>query len=68
MRHSFLKPNESYSENLKVQLDLLNYAKKANLKVATGVDTSSLAVKSDLICLKAEVDKIDINKLKTFLC
>ena len=35
------------------------------LKKATGVDTSNLAAKSDLASLKAEVDKIDIDKLKT---
>ena len=34
-------------------------------KKATGVDTSNLAAKSDLASLKAEVDKIDIDKLKT---
>ena len=34
------------------------------LKKATGVDTSNLAAKSDLGSLKAEVDKIDIDKLK----
>ena len=28
------------------------------------VDTSKLAAKSDLVCLKAEVDKLDIGKLK----
>ena len=30
---------------------------------ATGVDTSGLAVKKDFIALKAEIDKLDINKL-----
>ena len=35
------------------------------MKKATGVDTSNLAAKSDLVSLKAEVDKIDIDKLKT---
>ena len=42
-----------------------NYAAKADLKGATGVDKSNLATNSDLAVLKAEVDKIDINKLKT---
>ena len=51
--------------NLKVALDLSNYATKADLKVETGVDTSNLAAKSQLAHLKAEVDKIDIGKLKT---
>ena len=38
---------------------------QADLKGAAGVDTSNLAAKSDLARLKAEVDKIDISKLKT---
>ena len=42
-----------------------SYATKADLKNATGIDTSKLAVKSDLVSLKAEVDKIDVDKLKT---
>ena len=42
-----------------------NYATKADLKGATGVDTSNLAAKLDLARLKAEVDKIDIDELKT---
>ena len=37
---------------------------KADL--ATSVDTSNLAAKSDLAGLKAEVNKIDIGNLKTF--
>ena len=42
-----------------------NYATKTDLKNATGVDTYQLASKSDLASLKAEVDKIDVDKLKT---
>ena len=42
-----------------------SYATKAELKNATGVDTCKLAAKSDLASLKAEVDKIDVGKLKT---
>ena len=44
---------------------MCSYATKADLKNATGVDTSKLAAKSDLVSLKAEVDKIDVDKLKT---
>ena len=50
---------------IKVELDLSNYSTKADLKGATGADTSILAAKSDLASLKAEVDKINIDKLKT---
>ena len=35
------------------------------MKGATGVDTSNLAARSDLASFKTEVDKIDIDKLKT---
>ena len=35
------------------------------MKNATGVDTSKLAAKSDVACLKAKVDKIDLYKLRT---
>ena len=40
-----------------------NYATKKELKHATCVDTSKLAAKRDFIALKAEVDKLDMNKL-----
>ena len=50
-------------EDINVNVDLFNYATKADLKNATGIDTSKLAAKSDLASLKAEVDKLDIDKL-----
>ena len=40
-----------------------NYAIKKELDNATGVDKSDLAAKKDFIALKAEVGKLDINKL-----
>ena len=61
----FPKPYEHSGGNLKVELDLFNYAIKRNLKGATPADTSNLASKSDLASLKAEVHKIDVDKLKT---
>ena len=51
--------------NVKVELDLSNYAKKADLKNATGVDTFEFAKKVDLASLKSEIDKLDIGKLET---
>ena len=42
-----------------------NYAKNLRLKNDTGIDTSKLAAKSDIASLKTEVDRIDIDKLKT---
>ena len=54
----FPKPYHSLERNVKVESDLSSYAK-------TGVDTSKLAAKSDLVSLTAKVDKIDVYKLKT---
>ena len=61
MSHDFHKPNNSFGRNINVKVDLSDYATKADLKNATGMDTSKLAAKSDLVSLKKEVDKIDID-------
>ena len=52
---------------VKVELDLSNYATKADLKTATGGDTSKFTKKVDLTNLKYNVDKLDIDKLKNVL-
>ena len=39
---------------------------KKELSIATGADTSNLAIKNDFITLKAKVDKLGFNKLLTF--
>ena len=62
---SYYPPYKSYSNNVKVELDLTNYATKTDLKNITHVDVSSFASKTNLAALKAEVDKIDTDKLKT---
>ena len=51
---------------MKIELDLSNYATKADLKNAIGLDTSKFAKKLGLASLKSNVDKLDINKLKNF--
>ena len=51
--------------NIKVELDLTNYATKNDLKNITLVDVSTYASKTNLAALKREVDKIDVDKLKT---
>ena len=48
---------------MKVELDLSNYATKADFKNAIEVDTSSFAKKTDLATLKSNGDKLDIDKL-----
>ena len=45
-------------------MDLSNCATKADLKGATSVDTSKLAVKSEGAVLKPQVGKLDVDKLK----
>ena len=65
MSQYFPKPQECSSGNINVEMDLSIYPTKTDLKAATGVDTSNVAAKSDLASLKAKVDKIDIEKLKT---
>ena len=61
----YFPETKSLKGRVKVGLDLSNYATKTDLKNATGVDTSELAAKSDLASLKAEIDEIDVYKLKT---
>ena len=53
------------SNNIKVKLDLVNYATKTDLNNITHADVISFASKTNLAALKTEVDKIDTDKLKT---
>ena len=62
---SYYPPYKSFSNNVIVELDLTNYATKTDLKNVTHVDVSSFASKSNSAALKTEVDKIDVDKLKT---
>ena len=61
----YFPPYNNSGENIKVELDLSNYATKKDIKDITLVDTSSYALKTNLAALKTEVDKIDTDKLKT---
>ena len=62
---SYYPPYRSSSNNIKVKLDLTNYATKDDVKNITHVDVSSFASKTNLAALKTEADKIDADKLKT---
>ena len=55
----------SHEENIKVIIDLSNYATKKEINDITHVDTSNFALKTNLANLKTEVDKLDIGKLAT---
>ena len=54
--------SKSSGGRVKVELDLSNYATKAELKNTTGVDTSKFAKKVDLASLQSEVDRLDVDK------
>ena len=61
----YFPPYNNSSENIKVELALTNYATKTDLKNITHVDVSSFASTTNSAALKTEVDKIDVDKLKT---
>ena len=63
MSQQFPEPFRCFGGNIKVKVDLSNYATKTDLKIVTHVDTSSFALKINLANLKTEVDKLDIDKL-----
>ena len=65
MSSQYFPPYRGTSNNIKVQLDLTNYATKGDVKNITHVDVSSYVTKTNLAALKSEVDKIDTDKLKT---
>ena len=62
---SYYPPYRSSRNNIKVELNLANYATKDDVKNITHIDVSSFASKTNLAALKTEVDKIDADKLKT---
>ena len=62
---TYYPPYKSSSNNVKAELDLTNYATKTDLKNISHVDVSSFASKTNLAALKTEVDKTDVDKLKT---
>ena len=63
MSQYFPKPFRNFGGNIKVKVHVSNYSTKTDLKNVTHVDTSSFAVKTNLVSPKTEVDKLDIDKL-----
>ena len=63
MSQHFPKPYQPFGGDINVKVDLSNYATKEDIKNILHVDTSSLALRSNLASLKTEVDKLDIDKL-----
>ena len=62
--HYFRKWYESFGGDINVKTGLSNYATKTDLKNAIVIDSSKLALKSNLLSLKAKVGKTDFDKLK----
>ena len=65
MSKYFPKPYEPFGGDINVKVDLSNYATIKDIKNITHIDTSSFALKSNLANLKTEVDRLDIDKLKS---
>ena len=65
MRQYFPKPFKNFRGDIKIKVDLSNYATKDDIKNIAHVDTSNFALKTNLANLKAEVDSLDNDKLKT---
>ena len=63
--NKYFPPYNNSRENIKVELDLSNYATKKYIKDITHIDASGFASKTILAALKTEVDKIDTDNLKT---
>ena len=57
MSECFSEP-KSLGRTVKVELDLSNYATKADLKNASGVDKSKFAKKVDSANLKSDADNL----------
>ena len=62
MSHYFPKPYELFGRDINVNVDLSNYATKADIKNIMHGDTSGFPLKTNLANLKSEVDKLDIDK------
>ena len=63
MSQYFPNSNEPFGRDIKVKIDLSNYATKTDIKIISHVDTSSFALKSNLGSLKTEVGNLDTDNL-----
>ena len=63
MSQFFPKLYKPFGRDIKVKLDLSNYAIKIDINNISHVHTSILALKTNLASLKTEFDKLDIEKL-----
>ena len=63
MNQYFPKLYKPFGRNINVKVDLSNYVTKRDIKNISHVEISSFALKTNLVSLKTEVDKLDIDKL-----
>ena len=63
MNGYFPKPYKPFGKSIRVDVDLSNYAAKADIKNISHVDISIFALKTNLANVKTAVDKLDIEKL-----
>ena len=63
MSQYFPKQFWNFGGNISVKVGLWNYSTKTDQKDVTQANTSSFALKTNLVSLKTEVDKLDIYKL-----
>ena len=63
MSQYFPKPCKTFVGGINDKVVLSNYATKTDIKNILHVDTSSFALKTNLVSLKKEVDKLEIDKL-----
>lgn len=61
----YSEPDSHNNNNVEVSLALRYYATIKELNDTIGVDTSTFAAKRYFIALKAKVEKVDIDKLKS---
>ena len=54
---------KSFGKSIRVNLNLINYATKADLKNVIHVDVNNFALKTSLASFKTKVEKLDIHKL-----
>ena len=65
MRQYLPKTHKTLGGDIHVKVGLSNHATKTDLKSAIGINTSKWTLKSNLVSLKAELDKLDIDRLIT---